>query len=90
MVEYIYDVIRVSAGEPAAITATLKDENGLAITSNCSFKIYKDDLELFSVKGTYANEQWQFILPPLGEGKFEYAIFTGDVSLCFKKALYVM
>lgn len=90
MVEYIYDVIRVSAGEPAAITATLKDENGLAITSNCSFKIYKEDLELFSVRGTYNGEQWQFITPTLGEGKFEYAIFCGDVSLCFKKALYAV
>lgn len=90
MVEYIYDVIRVSAGEPAAITATLKDENGIPITSNCSFKIYKEDLELFSVRGTYNGEVWQFLTPALGEGKFEYAIFFADTSLCFKKPLYAV
>lgn len=91
MVEYIYDVIRVSAGEPAAITAKLLDEDGLAITENCNFRLFRDNLEVAAVSGIYENGVWFFTLPTSGlDGKYEYAIYEGEESLCFKKLLYVV
>ena len=89
MVSYIYDVIKVKAGEENIINATLSDGDGNSITTNCSFYIFSDDEELLKVDGEFINNEWCFVLPALNlQGKYWYCIKHGDNSVSFNKHIY--
>lgn len=95
MVEYIYDVIRIMAGQDAEITAIIKDEYGDYIIDNCFFILHdKDGSVITKVAGVNENNIFHFILPSevtLGmKGKYWYSISDKDGNLCFLKPIYLM
>lgn len=96
MIEYLYDVIRASSGQPIGITAKLTKEDKTPITTPCFLTFYgKDKEKLTSVEGNHLGEGvWQFELAAEVteglEGRHWYCIGNDGVSLCFKKPLYLM
>ena len=95
MIEYIYDVIRASSGQPLAITATLTKEDTTPITTPCELHIFNDDEMIISAPGAYLGEGvWQFEvgaeLTDGLKGKYWYCIGNEGVSLCFKKPIYLV
>lgn len=90
MVEYIYDLIRISAGEDVIIQAKITDEDGFAITEACNFVLHQGDT-MVVYDGVYENDIWSFTVPSgLSAGKYEYCLRKGEESLCFKKPFYVV
>ena len=96
MIEYIYNIIKASAGENVEIAARIVDENGNAITEQVYFHLWdKDEKEmLISAPGKFVNEAWEFVVP--GEqtkelkGRYLYCIGTQEKSLCFKEPFYLV
>ena len=95
MIEYLYDVIRASSGQPVGITAKLTKEDGAPIETACEFHLFdSDDKMLASAPGMYLGEgTWQFELAAEVteglKGRYWYCIGNDGVSLCFKKPLYL-
>ena len=42
MIEYLYDAVRASDGEDMTITATIRDNDGTAITDGCALRIFDE------------------------------------------------
>ena len=96
MIEYIYDVIRASSGQPITIAATLTKEDDTPITTPCYLSIYDENEErIVAIEGTHKGEgAWQFdVSAELTEGhkgKHWYCIGNDGASLCFRKPLYLI
>lgn len=91
MIEYIYDLIRVSAGEDAIIEARITDVDGSVITEGCNFVLYQGD-KMAVYYGTCEDGIWQFGVATSGlpKGRYQYCIRQGDASLCFLKPLHIV
>lgn len=98
MIEYIYDVIRCSAGQDADIVARITDDNNNDITEDCYLMLHlgfaEDSEANVLVAGEYmeTDGEWHFIIPAEASanlsGRYEYCIQHAGVSLCFKKPIY--
>ena len=94
MIEYIYDAIRASSGEDIAITAFI-DSADQPIKENCSLILSDDNKALITIKGEYLPdmEAWSFKIPgeaTIGlEGRYWYQILSYDMSINFKKPIYL-
>lgn len=91
-VEYIRDIIRITAGEDADIGAVITDEEGVAVTDDVSLMLHLE--EVYTIEGVYSEECWTFTIPAEMtqglKGKYHYCICQGDSTLCFKTPLYLM
>lgn len=91
-VEYIRDVIRITAGEDADIGAVITDEEGVAVTEDVSLMLHLE--EEYMIEGSFDGECWTFTIPAditQGlKGRYHYCICQGDSTLCFKTPLYLM
>ena len=92
MVEYLYDAIRVNAGEDFSIAAVVPEETGEEI---CTLKIFtQSGEEVLEIKGEYdaVNGYWMFAAQPhITEnllGHYRYCIYDRGVSLQFEQPLY--
>lgn len=95
MIEYIYDVIRASSGQPVGISARLTKEDGAPIETACELHLFDDDKMIASAPGIYLGEgMWQFEIAAeatVGRtGRYWYCIGNDGHSLCFKKPLYLL
>lgn len=94
MIEYIYDVIRATAGEDITISAKITEEDGTPITAGCAFRLYDDEDMLARVEGTLTGEVWSFTLPANKtdglSGRYWYCFCKDNKTLCFKKPLYLV
>jgi hypothetical protein len=95
MIEYIYDVIRATSGQPFQITAKLTKDDNTPITTPCFLAIYDINEEnIVSIEGTNAGDGlWVFPVPAEitkgRKGKHWYCLGNEGVNLCFKKPLYL-
>lgn len=95
MIEYLYDVIRASSGQPIGITAILTKEDGAPIETACEFHLFDGDGNMLAATpGVYLDGGvWQFELSAEQTkgltGRYWYCIGNDGVSLCFKKPLYL-
>lgn len=91
-VEYIRDIIKITAGEDAEIGAVITDEEGEPITEDVSLMLHLEEECL--IDGVYIDECWTFTVPAeLTEGlkgKYWYCICQGESTLCFRTPLYLM
>ena len=95
MIEYIYDAIKASAGQPIGITAKITKEDSEEITKDCNLILYDDEKMLIRVDGVYlGNSIWQFEVPAETtqdlKGRYWYSISHEDSDLCFKQPLYLV
>lgn len=91
MVEYLYNAIKADSNAPIIITAVIKDEEELPITSGCILKLYDDQKLLQTVNGVYSNSNWYFTIPAVNEkGRFWYQISYSGGSLNFKQPIYLI
>lgn len=92
MIEYLYDVIRVSAGGDATITAEATDGAGNPISDGCYFILYLEDNKIISFSGDCVNGIWNFTIPADItkdlKGRYWYCIKHNDNDLCFKQPIY--
>ena len=93
MIEYLYDAIRASAGQPIIITADIQN-NGAPLTEGCGLILYSDSEMLCRVEGVYDSEMWSFTIPAeITEGlkgRYWYCICYDNTSLSFKEPIYLM
>lgn len=91
-IEYLYNAIRASAGEEVCVCAEAFDEEGAAITENCSLLIHDDTGTLWRGNGTYADDCWSFTIPAEVtenlKGRYWYCIRHNETRLCFKQPIY--
>ncbi len=94
--EYIYDVIVATAGEPLIVTAEITGEDGNPVEAGCSILLCEEnETTIFEDDGDYIGEGiWEFRVPAETttglSGRYFYAIKEDDSSLCFKTPLYFM
>lgn len=94
MIEYIYDVIKATAGEDFTISAKAKNEDGTCVTSGCHLRLYNDKELITTIDGECINEVWGFRVP--GEltkglkGRYWYSICGANGGLNFKEPLYLV
>ena len=92
MIEYIYDAIRISAGQDVTLIAEITDESGEDITEDCELHIFKGEEMIIEVAGTYKDDEWHFIIPAEKtkglRGRHFYCIGHRGSSLCFKQPVY--
>ena len=93
MVEYLYDVVKASAGEDIFICAQITDSNGADITQGCKLGLHNDNDLITFVDGEYLDGEWNFIIPAEVtkglHGRYWYYIKYNDSTLCFKKPIYL-
>ena len=91
-VEYIKDVIKITAGEDAEIGAVVLDKEGVAVTEDVSLMLHLEEVHM--IEGVYIDERWIFNIPAEAteglKGKYHYCIYQGGSTLCFKSPLYLM
>lgn len=92
MVEYLYDAIRVNAGEDFSIAAVVPEETG---AEKCTLKIFNENgEEVLEILGEYdtENSYWMFAAKPHQTetflGHYKYCIYDRGVSLQFEQPLY--
>lgn len=95
MIEYLYNAIRATSGQPIGITAKITKEDNTAIEKDCIFILYNDTEIILKVDGNYlGNALWQFELPAEATkgltGRYWYCISNKDTNLCFKEPLYLV
>lgn len=96
MIEYIFDVIRASAGEEIVVKAQITDDNGAEVTSGCHLMLYDDLLLLATVDGVYRAESKEWVFTIHAEdtaglkGRYWYCICEHGTSLCFKRPIYLI
>ncbi len=97
MIEYLYDAIRVVAGQDLAIRAVIdNDENDEPITENCNLVLHFKDGSMFVAPGLYDPEvnQWTFNVPGTAtagqSGRHQYCLQHDGANLCFKKPMYLL
>ena len=94
MVEYTLNAIRATAGEEIVVVARIKDAYGDDIAV-CSFHLYDDDVQLYSVKGIPVDDMWEFHVPAEvtagRHGRYWYSICDENhQSLGFKEPIYLV
>jgi hypothetical protein len=92
MVEYLYDAIRVTAGEDFSIAATIPEETG---EEKCTMTISdKEGNAVLVLEGEYDadNKYWMFTAEHHQtegfSGHYQYCICDRGVSLQFEQPLY--
>lgn len=96
MIEYLYNLIMATSGSTAAIAATITDENGSLITSECSLVLHDKDRDAMieEVTGTYDadTEEWTFVISAATtkelKGRYWYCIKHSGTNICFKQPIY--
>ena len=93
MMEYLYDAIRVTAGQGFTVGAKITDDEGALITSGCDLTLYNDEEMLVRVDGYFDGTAWNFTVPAEAtkglEGRFWYSISHNNSDICFKQPLYL-
>ena len=93
MIEYLYNAVRATAGEPIEIMAIVTAEDGTAITKGCKLKFYTTG-EVTTVEGVFINDQWSFTISAEvtkgKSGRFWYSIEANGKSLCFMTPIYLV
>lgn len=95
MVEYIYDVIKMTSGENNEITAIITDDEEDPITEGVDFFLYDKDGQVMSIINGIFEEGylWHFLIPAeitKGlKGRFWYSIKSVNGDLCFMKPFYL-
>ena len=96
MIEYLYDAARMVAGQEAAMSAVIVDDNDVQITENCRLVLHFEEDEMYIVPGIYLpdEEQWTFTIPAEAttgrNGRYEYCLQHDGLNLCFKKPIYIL
>lgn len=95
MIEYLYDAIRATSGQPIGITAKLTKEEGEIIETPCELHLFDDDGMIAAAPGIHLGEGvWQFEIAAEDTegrtGRYWYCIGNEGQSLCFKKPLYLV
>lgn len=93
MIEYLFNTIRATAGDVAAVSAVITDDNGTPITSGCEFMLHDCDENLLkTVMGDYKDGEWTFHVPTEGlpKGKYFYCICMDGEKLCFHQRMYLI
>lgn len=92
MVEYLYDAIRVNAGEDFSVAAVVPEETG---EEKCSMKIFDESgAEVLEIPGEYdaENSYWMFAAQRSDtegfSGHYKYCIYDRGISLQFEQPLY--
>ena len=95
MVEYLLNVIRITAGSDEAITAVITEQDNTPITNNCRFVLFdKDENVMAEIDGDYIAEtgNWQFNisaeLTKNYRGRYWYRICNEGSPLCFRQPIY--
>lgn len=94
MIEYLYNAIRATAGEPITITAQI-DMGGMPV-ENCHINLYDNEKQLSSTAGTNIDNIWTFTIPADVTtnlaGRYWYCICSGSEhnKLCFKQPIYLV
>jgi hypothetical protein len=95
MIEYLYDAIRVSAGDDATIAAVIKDAGGAYITDQCYLMIYDGDTMLLNIGGVYKDDVWNFTIPSTfsattkrGHRYFYCVCDCNHNNICFRQPIY--
>lgn len=96
MIEYLYDAVRASDGEDMTITATIRDNNGTAITDGCALRIFDEGGALIEeVGGTYYTDakrwEFEFTFPThKARARYFYTIVHNGEEINFKARIYVV
>lgn len=95
MIEYLYDAIRASSGQPIEVSTKLKNEEGAPIETACELHLFNDEEMIAAAPGTHLGDGvWKFIIAAEATegrtGRHWYCIGNDGKSLCFKKPLYLM
>lgn len=97
MVEYLHQAIRASKNEEITISAIIRDDAGVSITSRATLEVLDGDNVIVVINGDYdsANEVWDFIiskeaLKELRCDRYYYTIKQANSSLNFKQPLYLV
>lgn len=95
MIEYLYNVIRVTHGSTETVAAVLRDDTGATIREQCHLSIYDGAEHVITIYGSIVNSVWNFTIPAsvsagLEQGhRYTYCICDGnDRALCFKQPIY--
>ena len=92
MIEYLYDAIRVTAGQGFTVGAQIKDDEGELITSGCYMTIYNDEESFVKINGIFDGVAWNFQVPAEAtkglEGRFWYCVSHEGTDICFPQPLY--
>lgn len=96
MIEYLFNAIRMNAGETEDVFARIS-EDANPISEGCTFVIHKvDGSMLAAIPGEYieSDNLWKFTIP--GEvtkglsGRYWYCFQYEGNSLCFQEPLYFL
>lgn len=95
MIEYLYDVIRATSGQPISISAKLTKEDSGAILTPCELHLFDDEKMIAAATGIHLGDGvWQFEIAAEATkgrtGRHWYCIGNEGLSLCFKKPLYLI
>lgn len=87
-VEILYNVIRLTNGDNTPISAVIKDNDGVPITTG-DMKLIIPDIGL-SIPGTCENGVWSFEIPssPHIKGRFMYLFEYNGTYLEFAAPIY--
>lgn len=95
LVEYLLNVIRITAGSNEAITAVITEEDNTPINDGCRFVLFdKDENKIAEINGEYveATGLWQFDIPAeLTKdfcGRYWYRVCVDGSPLCFRQPIY--
>lgn len=94
MLEYLYNMIRATAGENADVCAVIEDDSGTPVTEGCGLCVFEntDDTIICDIDGVYADGMWTFTIPAeITEGlkgKYWYCFSQNERTLCFKQPIY--
>lgn len=95
--EYIFDIIRATAGEDITVSAEIKNREGAPITEGCYFMLHEKEGEvIYMVEGVYDPNigVWSFVIPAhiteSLQGEYSYCIGWEGSSLCFRKPFYLV
>ena len=96
MVEYIYNAIRATAGQPIEVHVLAVNPDETLITEGCELAFHADDEEMTKVPGTFLADEglWQFVIPADVTaglfGRYWYCVMRNGENLCFKEPIYLV
>lgn len=95
MIEYLYNVIRVTQGSTETVAAVLQDDTGATIREQCHLTIYDGAEKVITIYGSIVKSVWNFTIPAEVSAKlipghrYTYCICDStDKALCFKQPIY--